>query len=93
MSYNDPNHRHYGPSRRLHLVLMGLFADKDLGRIEGAYEGAFDESWTRTLARYLDRNIGEANAARAIIQNLLNVDDRLTRIDVANRQTATSKVP
>lgn len=86
--YNDPNHPHYGPCRRLHLILMSIFADCDLAAIEAEYESVNERGWTTALTILLNAKVTEATAQRMIISILLNCHDLLRRRAIRDRVPA-----
>lgn len=69
--YNDPNHAHYGPVRRLHLILLYLFGD-DLPNVEKRFEAFCECTWDQRFVRDLAA-WSEAEAAQGILLTALDV--------------------
>lgn len=63
--YNQPNHKHYGPVRRMHLVLLALLADVPDG--EGKLNEQIGIDWTHAMVDLL-KDRSEASAQRFILR-------------------------
>lgn len=68
--YNDPNHLHYGPSRRLHLILLYLFCD-ELVDVEAAFENKHGYDWTEFMSRRITLGVSEARTAKDLLSHML----------------------
>lgn len=79
--YNDPSHPAYGPCRRLHIMLLQLFADADFGRIEDDYRRAFTKDWTATVSHEIGIGCPEAAVQRGIVRRFDNILDEQRRND------------
>ncbi len=78
--YEDPNHRFYGPSRRLYLILMQLFGD-ELPALEEAYSANHGQDWTSFLEIAIGRHgMPEGHTARNVIREF---DDLAAKIEIA----------
>ncbi|MBS7671429.1 hypothetical protein [Croceicoccus gelatinilyticus] len=65
--YDQPNHPDYGPVRRLHVILLQIFADKDMAAIESELNDLLGTHWTLAMSDLIkDRT--EAKAARFILR-------------------------
>lgn len=67
--YDQPNHEHYGPVRRLHVMLLQLFSDVSFHWEEKAYETAHKQPWWDHLSLYLYNGMSESNAQRRVLQH------------------------
>lgn len=76
MIYDNPNHPHYGPVRRLHLKLMELFPD-NLSEVEDEYLNGIGNDWTTITVMMLERGLSEAYVARYIISRLIGCFDTI----------------
>lgn len=76
MIYDEPNHRFYGPCRRLHLKLMELLGD-ELPEVEAAYVAGLGVDWCHVTASALDMGVSEAHNARGVIKTLLYLFDTI----------------
>lgn len=83
--YNEPSHRHYGAARRLHLILMQVYADLDLGRIERVYREQIEEDWTASMSKQLAIGCSEASIMRSILALMDTCADLTRRRDLADR--------
>lgn len=74
-AFDDPDHKHYGPARRLMVMLL------QLGIIgwDGVAADRWDDSkaigmtWDQQLCRLLNAGIDEASAQRRVLHDLLNI--------------------
>ena len=73
--YDQPNHSAYGPVRRLNVMVLQLFADRDLEKIEKNFGLAHDEwTWDDMLAFMIEqRQMSEAKAQRYVLERLLAI--------------------
>jgi hypothetical protein len=71
--YDDPNHPHYGPVRRLHVMLMQLFGVA-LPRVEARFKElsqGFD--WTERMGDRLNHGFPEATVQRDMLRWFLSI--------------------
>lgn len=70
--YDDPNHKHYGICRRLHLILMYLYPGNALAEQEERFEESDDNPehwhWTELVSYWASANVEESLIARSILQ-------------------------
>lgn len=64
--FDNPNHEHYGPVRRLWIMLAQL----DL--LDTAERRPTVAPWDETLSRWLSNGLGEAPAQRAMLDYLIS---------------------
>lgn len=69
--YEQPGHPDYGPCRRIHVILTGLFGD-ELPRIERLHHSRFRHDWTEVVSRCW-RALGEAHVARDTIYEMIKI--------------------
>lgn len=69
--FDMPRHKNYGPVRRLHVMLMQVYADVGLDRMEELYEEEYLASWDYDVAWFLDHDQSEAVALRTILGRCL----------------------
>jgi hypothetical protein len=76
--YDTPGHRHYGPARRLWMVLEQLLADEGgverfetRLRLHQATLGIYRPAWDEHLHQLIAQGQSEASAQRMVIQQLL----------------------
>lgn len=76
--YEMPGHRHYGPCRRMSVMLEQLFADRGGLRIVEIGMQAWRDNrgmpsltWDAHLGWLIDQGQGEAGAQRIVMQQLL----------------------
>lgn len=64
--YDDPNHRHYGPVRRLWVVLAMLYGFdlKDVDKVHGS-------PWDIAMSGYLHQNVPENVAHKTVLYRIL----------------------
>jgi len=67
---HDHFHKHYGPARRLSLMLMQLSTDcpRGFSGFEENYAAKFGIEWDDRLCEYLDANYSESNAQIEVIR-------------------------
>ncbi|USM11523.1 hypothetical protein vBCbaSRXM_78 [Citromicrobium phage vB_CbaS-RXM] len=67
--YDDPNHPHYGPVRRLHLILLYLFGDR-IAEAEKRHIKKTGVDWTYQMSHEIEKRgaRGERIAAMGIIR-------------------------
>lgn len=65
--FDQPDHRHYGPVRRLHLMLLQLTVDIGMDAFEEPYVVLFQQHWDHHLVQLLDEGMHEAEAQRLIL--------------------------
>ena len=68
--YNQPNHKYYGPARRIHLILMYLYGDA-LSKIETLFEEFHGISWTEGMQNLLQHGEEEGHVAKIILRDML----------------------
>lgn len=85
--YNDPTNPYYGPCRRLHIILMQMFADHDFSALEAEYRDCIGHDWTETLEGNLRLGVTEPSAHRAVFRLFDNILDLLRRKEIAARTT------
>jgi len=68
--YDNPNHRDYGPVRRLHVMLMQLVPD--LEEIDKRYKDEEGETWDSFLSYLLGRGLTEPGAQRHTMTSVLH---------------------
>lgn len=71
--YEQPGHDDYGPCRRIHVILSGMFGD-ELPRIEGLHRARFRFDWTEVVSKCW-RKLGEARVARDIVYEMIKIKD------------------
>ncbi len=71
--YDQPHHRYYGPVRRLHVMLLQVYADVGLGDMDDIYQEEFVATWDYDVAWFLDHDVSEAVALRTVIGRCLDV--------------------
>lgn len=65
---DDPNHPHYGPVRRLWVMLAQL----DMLTTAETYRSpTHDVTWDEELVIHLNGNVREASAQRSVLRHLL----------------------
>lgn len=69
--HDTPSHPHYGPARRLHVMLMQLTADRPYELFDRLYGVQFDETWDFSLANQLRYGKSEAAAQRRVLKDAL----------------------
>ena len=69
--YDQPNHPHYGPCRRLHVMLMQLTANQSYEAADRLYGSFYDETWDYALVSHLKIGISEAEAQRTVLADIL----------------------
>ena len=67
--YNNPNHKHYGPVRRMHIMLMQLFSDDCITDEAWLHEN--DPTWDRYLSEMIESGISEIVASRSVLRRIL----------------------
>lgn len=58
--YDNPNHPHYGPVRRLHVMLMQLFANFDDAQL--AFHDVWGRWWDDALVDFINEGRTEGDA-------------------------------
>ena len=69
--HDNPSHPHYGPARRLHVMLMQLTADRTYELFDRPYGVQFDETWDFSLASQLRCGKSVAAAQRRVLKDAL----------------------
>ncbi len=68
--FDDPNHRHYGPVRRLWIVLVHL--DLLHARFERGFENHYGLTWDECMANGCANGaLSESQLARLIVRRML----------------------
>lgn len=82
--YEQPNHRHYGPVRRLWVMLEQLFADRGgvvmVEKRLAAYQERANVTrprWDEHLGSLIENGQSEAAAQRLVIQQMLVAEEYL----------------
>lgn len=68
--FDDPNHRHYGAARRLHIILMQITENYE--SIDRLFALDSSETWDVLLDYHLCRGDSEALAQRRVISEWLH---------------------
>ncbi|MEQ6333253.1 hypothetical protein [Sphingobium sp. MK2] len=67
--FEEPNHRHYGPVRRLHIILMQI--TENYSSIDSLFAADNDMTWDTLLSFHLAQNRSEPEAQRRVISEWL----------------------
>lgn len=67
--FDAPNHRHYGPARRLHLILMQITGN--YSSIDSLFAADNDMTWDTLLSFHLAQNRSEPESQRRVISEWL----------------------
>ncbi|ARK07497.1 hypothetical protein LAV_00122 [Sphingobium phage Lacusarx] len=71
--YDNPNHPHYGPARRLHVMLLQLGGDGSYSVMDNKYAAIFDVPWDWSLSQLLTADWPEPQAQRFIMKRTLSI--------------------
>ena len=69
--FDQPDHRNYGPVRRMHVMLLQVYADVGLDGLEEQYEEAYITTWDDSLSWFIEHGLSEPDATRVVMHRCL----------------------
>lgn len=71
--YDQPSHPHYGPVRRLHIMIMQLLTKHQCSVLDEHYDEQYGETWDLQLSRLMSWDPSEPINSRAILTRVLTL--------------------
>ena len=71
--FDQPNHPHYGPVRRMHIMIMQLFTPYQLSVLDSHYHEEYNENWDDQLSRLMSWDPCEPINSRDILSRVLTL--------------------